>query len=272
MSQASYDRIVKAADAIREVCGEAEIGLILGSGLSDSVTLEDPKVIAYQDIPDFPVSTAIGHKSEWVSGTIGGKRVCMMRGRFHYYEGWSGEDIVLPVRVMKLLGVKTLIVTNAAGGVNMGFTPGDLMLITDVINYSGVNPLIGPNINELGPRFPDMSRALDPRLGELARTCARDMGLTLREGVYMWFSGPSYETPAEIRMARVLGADAVGMSTVPEIIAARHCGIDVLGLTCITNMAAGILDQPLSHSEVLETGRRVQSAFTSLVDRIITEM
>ena len=272
MKNTMYDRIVRAADVIRAAVGEAEIGLILGSGLADTVQPENAKTIAYQDIPDFPVSTAAGHKSEWVCGTLGGKRVCLMRGRFHFYEGWTGEDIALPVRVMKLLGVKTLIVTNAAGGVNLGFAPGDLMLITDCINYSGANPLIGPNVDELGPRFPDMSRAFDPALRDLAGRCAADMGLCLREGVYMWFSGPSYETPAEIRMARILGADAVGMSTVPEVIAARHCGLDVLGITCITNMAAGILDQPLSHKEVLETSARVQASFTELIGRIVTEM
>lgn len=267
-----YDRIVRAADAVRERCGGAEIGLILGSGLADSIQPENAVTMPYADIPDFPISTAAGHKSEWVCGTVSGKRVCMMRGRFHYYEGYTPEDVVLPVRVMKLLGVKTLIVTNAAGGVNTDFNPGDLMLITDVINYSGVNPLIGPNIDELGPRFPDMSRACDPAYRALAASCAADMGLTLREGVYMWFSGPSYETPAEIRMARTLGADAVGMSTVPEIIAARHCGLRVLGLTCITNMAAGILNQPLSHAEVTETAARVQAAFTDLVGRVIGGM
>ena len=266
------DRVKNAADVIREQCGDAGIGLILGSGLADSVILEDAKTIAYQDIPDFPLSTATGHKSEWVSGKLNGKKVCMMRGRFHFYEGWRTEDIILPVRVMKLLGVKTLIVTNAAGGVNLSYTPGDLMLITDHINYSGVNPLIGPNDDDFGTRFPDMSRAYAPALREKARKCAAELGIDLKEGVYMWFSGPSYETPAEIRMARILGAAAVGMSTVPEVIAANHCGIGVLGITCITNMAAGILDQPLSHKEVLETGARVQAAFTELIGRIVTAM
>lgn len=267
-----YERVKKAADVIREKCGEAEIGLILGSGLADSVNLENPEVIGYGDIPDFPISTAEGHKSEWVCGTLGGKKVCMMRGRFHFYEGYSAEDVILPVRVMKLLGVKTLIVTNAAGGVNTSFKPGDLMLITDSINYSGVNPLIGANADEFGPRFPDMTNAYDPALRELTKKCAADLGLTLREGVYMWFSGPSYETPAEIRMARILGADAVGMSTVPEVITARHCGIRVLGITCVTNMAAGILDQPLSHAEVVQTGARVRDAFAGLVCRVIEKM
>ncbi len=266
------DRIKKAAEVIRAACGEAEIGLILGSGLTDSVRLEDAKTICYADIPDFPISTAAGHKSEWVTGTLGGKRVCMMRGRFHFYEGYGAEDIILPIRVMKLLGVKTLIVTNAAGGVDLGFVPGDLMLITDHINYSGVNPLIGPNDDDFGTRFPDMSRAYAPALREKARECAAELGIGMKEGVYMWFSGPSYETPAEIRMARILGAAAVGMSTVPEVIAANHCGIGVLGITCITNMAAGILDQPLTHKEVMETGEKVRAKFTALIGKIVEKL
>ena len=262
-------RINEAAKVVREKCGGADIGLILGSGLADSIELADQKTISYADIPDFPLSTAVGHKSEWVSGSVNGKRVCMMRGRFHYYEGYSADDIVLPVRVMKQLGVKTLIVTNAAGGVNETFAPGDLMAITDSINFGGRNPLIGPNIDELGPRFPDMSKAYDPELIAKAHACAAELGLTLRDGVYIWFSGPSYETPAEIRAARILGADAVGMSTVPEVIAARHCGIRVLGITCITNMAAGILDKPLSCEEVLETGQRVKKDFAALITAVI---
>lgn len=192
-----------------------------------------------------------------------------MRGRFHYYEGYTPEDIVLPVRVMKLLGVRVLIVTNAAGGVNTDFAPGDLMVIRDHINYSGLNPLIGKNHDEFGVRFPDMSKAYDPVLASVAHKTAEGLGIRLRDGVYIWFSGPSYETPAEIRMARTLGADAVGMSTVPEVIAARHCGIDVLGITCITNMAAGILDQPLTSEEVIETGNRVRADFAALIGGII---
>ncbi len=266
------ERINKAAEVIKEACGESEIGLILGSGLADTVVLDDAKTISYKDIPDFPVSTAIGHKSEWVSGTLYGKKVCMMRGRFHFYEGYSPEDIVLPVRVMKKLGVKTLIVTNAAGAVNLDFRPGDLMVIRDSVNFGGVNPLIGPNLDEFGVRFPDMSRAYNPALCEIAHECAADLGMTLRDGVYMWFSGPSYETPAEIRMARILGADAVGMSTHPEVVAARHAGIDVLGISCLSNMAAGILDQPLTSEEVIETGARVRDGFTALIRHIVEKM
>lgn len=266
------ERIARAAEVIRAACGEAEIGLILGSGLSDSITPENAETIGYGEIPDFPLSTAAGQKSEWVCGTLGGRRVCMMRGRFHYYEGWSAEDIILPIRVMKLLGVKTLIVTNAAGGVNTSFAPGDLMLITDHINYSGINPLIGPNDDDFGTRFPDLSRAYTPALRELADRTAEQLGIGLKHGVYMWFSGPTYETPAEIRMARLLGADAVGMSTVPEVIAAAHCGMQVLGITCITNMAAGILDQPLSHREVIETGERVRNSFAALIRAITAQI
>ena len=266
------EKIDAAANAIRKACGEAEIGLILGSGLAGSISLENEKSIAYQDIPEFPVSTAPGHRSEWVCGELNGKRVCLMRGRFHMYEGWPMEKIAMPIRVMKRLGVKALIVTNAAGGVNLGFEPGDLMLIDDTINYSGLNPLIGQNLDEFGPRFPDMSREFDPEFLKTAYEVAAKLGISLREGVYMWFSGPSFETPAEIRMARTLGADAVGMSTAPEVIVARHCGLRVLGVSCITNMAAGILDQPLTHQEVLETGARVKARFSALVEASVGEM
>lgn len=269
----AMQRIQGAAQAIQAACGGAEIGLILGSGLGDSLSpLEDARALSYRDIPGFPVSTVPGHRGEWVCGTLHGKRVAVMRGRFHFYEGYSVQDVTLPVRVMRQLGVHTLVVTNAAGGVNTGFAPGDLMLIRDMINYSGLNPLMGPNLDAFGPRFPDMSRAFDAELMALARRQAQALGLSLREGVYMWFSGPSFETPAEIRMARTLGADAVGMSTVPEVIVARHSGMRVLGISCITNMAAGILDQPLNHQEVLEVGERVRTKFAGLVDKIVRAM
>lgn len=266
------ERIEKAAQVIRDACGEAEIGLILGSGLSDVIQLKNAKTLRYEDIPGFPISTAAGHKSEWVSGTLAGKKIFLMRGRFHYYEGYSSEDIILPIRVMKLLGVKKILLTNAAGAVNTSYRPGDLMLISDSINFGGVNPLIGKNLDEFGPRFPDMSKAYSPELRGMARACAEELGIPLREGVYIWFSGPSYETPAEIRAARILGADAVGMSTVPEVIAARHCGIEVLGISCITNMAAGILDQPLTHAEVMETGARIRDRAFSLFSKVIERM
>lgn len=268
-SNREYDRAVKAAEVIREKCGEAEIGLILGSGLAETMSLENQTVIDYRDIPGFPCSTVPGHINEWVSGTIGGRRICMMKGRFHYYEGYEGADIMLPVRVMKLLGVKILIVTNASGGINLDYNPGDLVLITDHINFAGNNPLTGPNEDRFGDRFPGMYHVYEPELGKVAHECACEHGIELKEGVYALMKGPSYETAAEIRMLRVLGADLVGMSTVPEVIAARHCGIQVLGISCVTNMAAGILDQPLTHKEVLETGERVKEKFSKLVTSII---
>ena len=263
-------KINNAAQAIQAACGGAEIGVILGSGLGDyAEALESPKSIAYADIPGFPVSTAPGHAGRWHTGTLHGKRVCMMQGRFHAYEGYGMEDVTLPVRVMKKLGVQTLIVTNAAGGVNTAFAPGDLMLLTDFLNLSGKNPLTGPNLDEFGPRFPDMTQAYDRELQALALHTAESLGIKLQQGVYCWLNGPNYESPAEIRMTRILGADAVGMSTVPETIVARHSGMDVLGLSCITNMAAGILDQPLSHQEVMETGERVKDTFRALVDGVV---
>ncbi len=264
------DRINNAASAIEAACGGAEIGVILGSGLGDYVeALEDAKSIAYSDIPDFPVSTAPGHAGRWWCGLLHGKRVCMMQGRFHAYEGYGLEDVTMPVRVMKKLGVKLLIVTNAAGGVNLDYKPGDLVVLSDFINLSGKNPLTGPNLDEFGPRFPDMSRAYDRDMQALALECGRELGLELKQGVYCWLNGPTYETPAEIRMTRTLGADAVGMSTVPETIVARHSGMNVLGISCITNMAAGILDQPLNHQEVMETGERVKGTFRKLLDAVI---
>lgn len=267
------ERVERAAQTVREACGEAEIGLILGSGLGGYAdTMQGGARLPYADIPGFPRSTVAGHAGMWRAGLLHGKRVAMMQGRFHYYEGYSMRDVTLPVRVMRRLGVTTLIVTNACGGVNTGFAPGDLMAISDVINLTGQNPLIGPNLDEMGPRFPDMSRAFDPELRALAHDCAKGLGFTLREGVYALMTGPSYETPAEIRMLRTLGADAVGMSTVPEVIAARHAGMRVLGISCVTNMAAGILDQPLSHQEVTETADRVKDRFTALLDQVIARM
>ncbi|MBR2925855.1 MAG: purine-nucleoside phosphorylase [Clostridia bacterium] len=266
-------KIHRAAKMLRERCGEAEIGVILGSGLGDYVNaLDDATSVSYEGIPGFPISTAPGHEGRWYCGTLHGKRVCMMQGRFHSYEGYGMDEVTLPIRVMKLLGVKTLIVTNAAGGVNYDFTPGDLMLIDDFINLSGKNPLTGPNLGDFGLRFPDMTHAYDVELKKLAMDVAAELKIDLKRGVYCWLNGPTYETPAEIRMTRILGADAVGMSTVPETIVARHCGINVLGISCITNMAAGMLDQPLSHIEVMETGIRVRDVFRSLVDGIIAKL
>ena len=273
LNKAYLEKIDAAAKAIEAACGKADIAVILGSGLGGyAEALEDAKFLDYKDIPGFPVSTAPGHAGRWCAGKLHGKRVYMMQGRFHCYEGYDLRDVTMPIRVMKRLGVQTLIVTNAAGGVNTGFAPGDLMLLTDFINLSGKNPLTGPNLDEFGPRFPDMSHAYDVRLMRLAQDVADQLGIALQKGVYCWMNGPCYESPAEIRMARAIGGDAVGMSTVPETIVARHCGMDVLGLSCITNMAAGILNQPLSHQEVMETGEKVKDTFRALVDGVIAAL
>ena len=266
-------RIDEAAAKVLAVCGKADIGVILGSGLGDyAEALEDVVKLPYSEIPGFPRSTVAGHAGMWCCGTLYGKRMVMMQGRFHYYEGYGMKDVTLPVRVMQKIGVKTLVVTNAAGGVNLGYHPGELMVIGDIFSMTAQNPLIGPNLDAFGPRFPDMSCAFDKELRALAHECANEQGFALREGVYAQMTGPTYETPAEIRMLRTLGADAVGMSTVPEVIVARHGGMRVLGISCITNMAAGILDQPLNHAEVTETANRVKGQFRNLLDRIIEKM
>lgn len=249
------------------------LGLMLGSGLGDiAEEIENPVNLSYKDIPNFPISTVKGHKGIMVIGTLCGKKVLCMQGRFHFYEGNSMQKIAYPIRVMKKLGIEKLILTNAAGGVNENFKPADLMLITDHINFMGNNPLIGENIDEIGPRFPDMSECYDKKLRDIALKSAEDKKIDLKQGVYMALTGPSYETPAEIRMARVMGADAVGMSTVPEAIAANHCGIKVLGLSCITNMAAGINKTPLSHIEVIETTKKAKTNFETLVKDIINKL
>lgn len=262
-----------AADFLRSRVGEAEIGVVLGSGLGDYVeALSDGCFVDYKDIPGFPVSTAPGHAGRWWAGTLHGKRVCMMQGRFHAYEGYDFAELTMYVRVMKLLGVRTLILTNAAGCVNLDWQPGDLMMLSDCINFTGRNPLTGPNEADFGPRFPDMSECYSKRLRALCRAQADKLGMTVREGVYVWFNGPCYETPAEIRMARVFGGDAVGMSTVPETIVARHCGMEVLGVSCLTNMAAGILDQKLTEEEVIEVAGRVKGSFRALIDATIAAL
>ncbi len=249
------------------------IALVLGSGLGVLADeIENAVTISYGDIPHFPVSTVEGHAGELLVGTLAGKPVLLMKGRFHMYEGYGAETVSFPVRVMKALGVKTLVVTNAAGGINASFQPGDLMLISDHINFMFKNPLIGPNDPEVGVRFPDMSEAYSKRLRALARGVGEKVGVSFQEGVYAGLLGPTYETPAEIRMLRTLGADAVGMSTVPETIAARHSGIEVLGISCISNMAAGMLDQPLDHAEVMETAERVRETFIRVVKGIVAEL
>ena len=266
------ERIMAAADYIRaQVSMRPTIGLILGSGLGDFAdTLEDAMKIPYSQIPNFPVPSIAGHSGALVFGKKCGREVVVMQGRIHYYEGLPQQEITLPVRVLAALGVKTIVLTNACGGVNMSFTPGDLMLISDHINLSGGNPLIGPNLDAFGPRFPDMSDLYTASLRAAIREKAAEAGIPLQEGVYGMYSGPNYETPAEIRMYRVLGADTVGMSTVPEALVAGHCGMQVIGISCITNMAAGILPVKLNHAEVTETANRVAVKFRKLIDLILT--
>lgn len=249
------------------------IGLILGSGLGSLADeIENPIVIPYSEIPHFAKSEAVGHANELVIGVLEGKTVLAMKGRFHYYEGFTLDEVTFPVRVMKALGVEELIITNACGAVNKSFNPGDLMLITDHLNLVGTNPLIGPNNNELGTRFPDVSEVYNRDLRSIASEIAKEQNTTLQNGVYAWWSGPAYETPAEIRMIRTLGADAVGMSTVPEAIVAVHGRMKVLGISCLTNMACGILDQPLSHDEVIEVATMVREKFINLVKGILKRM
>ena len=247
-----------------------EIGMILGSGLGDFAdTLENRQVIPFSDIPDFPAATVPGHVGAFVFGTKHGRSIVCLQGRIHYYEGHPMSLLSMPVRMMAKLGVKLLVLTNAAGGVNKDYRPGDLMLITDHINFSGGNPLIGPHEPEFGPRFPDVSDLYSSNLRLKIKLAAVEAGIGLRQGVYMMFSGPSYETPAEIRMARILGADAVGMSTVPEAIVAAQCGIKCLGISCITNLAAGVSPNKLSHQEVMETAAMVHDKFHSLLNLIL---
>lgn len=268
------EQIREAARYITGIITEIpKTGVILGSGLGPlGDTLDDPVIISYGDIPHFPVSTAPGHRGRLIFGKLHDQPVCIMQGRFHYYEGYEMKQVVFPVRVMKHLGITNLIVTNAAGGVNREFLPGDLMLITDHIKFGGDHPLRGPNLKEMGPRFNDMSHAYDPFIQNIIRKLAQDRSITLREGVYAYMTGPSFETPAEIRMLRILGADAVGMSTVPEVIAASHCGLRVGGISCISNMAAGILDQPITEEEVIKTGQQAAQRFQSLIAAIVTNL
>jgi purine-nucleoside phosphorylase len=259
---------IQAKSALRPT-----IGLVLGSGLGAfAESLENATRIPYGEIPHFRHSTAIGHKGELVLGTSRGVPIALMNGRVHYYEGYTLQQVVFPVRVLGRMGVTSVIMTNAAGGVNFDYKPGDLMLLTDHINYMGSNPLIGPNDEALGPRFFDMTAPYDPELRRIAENACAAAGVTARSGVYIAFTGPSYETSAEIRMARALGADAVGMSTVPETIAARHMGIRVLGISCITNPAAGVVDRPLHHLEVLEVGEKLKASLLDVLSRVIVEM
>lgn len=267
-----YAKLENCLKSVREKTDFVpEAALILGSGLGEYA--EEIKVsasIEYKDIEGFPVSTVAGHKGRFVFGYVNQVPVVIMQGRVHYYEGYPMTDVVLPARLMGLMGAKTLFLTNAAGGVNKDFDPGDFMLIRDHISTFVPSPLLGTNIEELGPRFPDMSQVYSRRLQQIIKNAAKEEGIGLREGVYMQLTGPAYESPAEVSMCRILGADAVGMSTACEAVAARHMGMEVCGISCITNMACGILDQPLSHAEVQETADRVAPQFKRLITASIT--
>ena len=270
-STSLYERAEHASRIIRSrISVEPRIALVLGSGLGGFADdFEDAVAIPYEDIPGFVRSTAQGHAGRLVIGNVDSIPVLAMQGRVHYYEGYSLEEVTFPIRVFNLLGIKTLVLTNAAGGINVQLTQGALMMISDHVNLMGVNPLRGPNDERFGPRFPDMSAVYSPELQELVVEEAKAINVEVRRGIYGALSGPSYETPAEIHLLRNLGADAVGMSTVPEAIVARHMGIEVLGISCITNMAAGISDEPINHEEVMATGDRVRATFTELLQRVI---
>ena len=265
------DGIRKAAEFLMERIDNApRLAIVLGSGLGALADeLVEAVAIPYALIPGFPASTAPGHAGRLVYGTLAGKSVIAMQGRFHLYEGHTMDKVVFPVRVFRAMGVQRILLTNACGGANPAFSPGEFMILRDHINLTGQNPCIGPNDESVGQRFFDMSKTYSPALRAIARAAGRDLGMELREGVYAWFTGPSFETPAEIRMARMLGADAVGMSTVPEAIAAAHCGLEILGISCITNMAAGMLDQPITSEEVLAISESRRPEFTALVKRIV---
>jgi purine-nucleoside phosphorylase len=269
-----YERAEHAARTIRARWNEeARVALVLGSGLGAFAdSLEDALAVPYAEITGFARSTVEGHAGRLVLGRVEGVPVIVMQGRFHFYEGYALEEVTFPVRTLGLLGIKTLVLTNAAGGLNNAFTQGSLIVISDHLNLMGVNPLLGANDPRFGARFPDMTEVYNHEYQEIAIKEAQALGLELRRGVYAALSGPSYETPAEIRMMRLLGADAVGMSTVPEAIVARHMGIKVLGLSCITNMAAGVLDAPINHEEVIETGARVADTVTTLLRRVIPKL
>jgi purine-nucleoside phosphorylase len=269
-----FARADEAAAVIKSRCGAPpRFAVVLGSGLGDFAgTLADAVQIPYGEIPHWPLSTVTGHAGTLVVGTLAGRRVAALSGRVHAYEGHRQDTVVFGVRVMARLGVAHLILTNAAGGINTSFGQGALMVIDDHINLTGGNPLIGANDDRFGPRFPDMSEVYSRRLRGVADEAARAAGVAVAHGVYVAVHGPSYETPAEIRAFRTLGADAVGMSTAPEAIAARHMGLEVLGISCITNMAAGVLPQPLVHDEVMETARRVRGSFIALLEGIIARL
>jgi purine-nucleoside phosphorylase len=271
---AYYDDVKEAADRVRQqIAGTPDVAIVLGSGLGDfAAGLQDAVSMPYDTLPHWPASRVIGHEGRLVVGSLHGRTVAALAGRCHLYEGHDARTVTFAVRALGVLGVKTLLLTNAAGGVNTGFAQGALMVIDDHINLTGVNPLVGANDDRFGPRFPDMTEVYSARLRGIADRVGAAMGAAPPHGVYAALLGPSYETPAEIRYLRTIGADAVGMSTVPEAIAARHMGIEVLGISCITNMAAGVLPQPLNHDEVMATARRVRGQFASLLEGIVGQL
>ncbi len=262
-----YAQLLGYRDSIRQITDfKPAVALVLGSGLGDYAdSIRQVAAVDYRQLPGFPTSTVAGHRGRFVFGYAGAVPVVVMQGRVHYYEGYSMEDVVLPIRLMGLLGAKALLLTNAAGGINPNFRPGDFMLIRDHISFLVPSPLVGPNIPELGERFFDMTQAYDPDLAQAVREAAQEQGIPLQEGVYVQTTGPAYETPAEVRLLAALGADAVGMSTVCEVLAARHMGLRVCGISCISNAAAGLSAAPLSHQEVQETADRAASQFKALV-------
>ena len=268
-----YERLEKCYKCFKEkIDFIPDVALVLGSGLGDYADgIKQEAVLDYKDIEGFPVSTVAGHKGRFVFGYVGDVKVVVMQGRVHYYEGYSMEDVVLPIRLMKLMGAKVLFLTNAAGGVNYDYHAGDFMLISDQICMAP-SPLIGENADEIGPRFPDMSNIYDRDLRDVVRNAAKDLGIPLQEGVYIQLTGPNYESPAEIRMVRTLGADAVGMSTACEAIAANHCGLKTVGISCISNLACGITDKPLTHKEVQETADRVAPLFKKLITESVIRL
>ena len=266
-----YNKLCRCFDSVREkISFEPKIGMILGSGLGDYAdSIQIVEALDYSDIEGFPSSTVVGHKGRFVFGYVENVPVVIMQGRVHYYEGYPMSDVVLPIRLMGMMGIEKVLLTNAAGGVNYSFQPGDFMLITDHITTMIPSPLIGPNMDELGVRFPDMSEVYNKELGAIILEEARKLQINIKEGVYMQFTGPAYETPVEIRMCRTLGGDAAGMSTACEAVAAHHMGLKVCGISCITNLAAGMSTEKLSHTEVQETADRVASQFKELVTKVV---
>lgn len=270
----NFEYFKKSADYVRSLINdEPEIAIVLGSGLGDFASrIEDPIEIKYEDIPNFLVSTVESHAGKLIYGEVGGKRIICMSGRFHFYEGYDYEQLVIPIRLFKLLRVKATILTNAAGAVNTDYKVGDIMIVSDHIKLNGASPLRGKNVDFFGPRFFDVTDMYTKKLRELALNCAEDSGLTFREGVYMFFTGPQFETPAEIRAARILGADAVGMSTVTEALTAAHCSMPLLAFSVMTNMAAGVLDQKLSDEEVGIAAAKISERFGKYIEKVISQI